>query len=96
MVAEEQIDNLIQAGWQVLLSDFDVVAFQNWRKKAFDCLHALLGADHIYTQYFRNFVKEWEETNLLTGGGILIAAKEIMDKPYWHEEGLPGPMNRIN
>jgi hypothetical protein len=80
MRAEKQIDDLIEAGWHVLLSDFDSTAFQNWRKQAFDCLNALCGPDHTYTQYFKHYVQEQHEANLLTGKGILIAAKETMSR----------------
>lgn len=50
MKAENQIDELIMAGWRVVDSDFDPVAFHLWRLKAFDCLTAMFGPDHVYTQ----------------------------------------------
>ncbi len=46
---ERKIDELIDAGWDVLYSDFDVRAFDQWKKSAFSCLSALLGPDHKYT-----------------------------------------------
>jgi hypothetical protein len=73
---EGQIDDLIEAGWYVLESDFDPVAFVNWRQKALNCLKILLGPDHPYTEYFKDFVTEAEKCQLLTGTGILTAAKE--------------------
>jgi hypothetical protein len=75
---ERKIDELIDAGWDVLYSDFDVRAFDQWKKSAFSCLSALLGPDHKYTQSFRNYVATGEEMSLLVGGGILTAAKEEM------------------
>jgi hypothetical protein len=76
--AEKRIDDLIEAGWQVLDSDFDETAFQNWRREAFECLNAMLGPEHAYTQYFKGYVHHPQRAALLTGGGILSAAKEKM------------------
>jgi hypothetical protein len=78
MCVERRIDDLIQAGWGVLESDFHPDAFQNWRRKAFYCLNTLLGPDHFYTKHFGSHVQEAEKKNLLVGGGILTAAKEKM------------------
>lgn len=78
MCVQRRIDDLIQAGRSVLESNFHPAAFQNWRKEAFYCLNALVGPDHAYTEYFRNYVQESEKTALLVGGGILAAAKEKM------------------
>jgi hypothetical protein len=36
----------------------------------------VLGGEHTYTQYFREFVRDENECDLLAGIGILIAAKE--------------------
>ena len=76
MTAEQSIDDLIEAGWHVLDSNFDATAFANWRKKALDCVTALLGPSHTYTCYFREFVEEGETESLMIGEGILAAAKE--------------------
>lgn len=76
---EEQIDNLIEAGWHVLDTDFDRAAFINWRQRAFECLRTLLGPDHPYTACFRAFVVHEEKSDLLAGTGILVAAKH---KPH--------------
>jgi hypothetical protein len=78
MLSEKRIDDLIEAGWHVLESDFDENAFQNWRREAFKCLAAMLGPDHTYTRYFKKFVDQHPRAGLLTGGGILGAAKEEM------------------
>lgn len=76
MSVEQRIDDLIEAGWGVLDSDFDPVAFHRWRRRAFDCLTAMLGSDHVYTRHFENFVRLGGKTDLLAAGGILSAAKE--------------------
>lgn len=76
MSVEQRIDDLIEAGWGVLDSDFDPVAFERWRRRAFDCLTAVVGPDHIYTRHFENFVRQGGKKDLLAAGGILSAAKE--------------------
>ena len=76
MSVEKRIDDLIEAGWGVLDSDFDPSAFQLWRRSAFDCLTAMFGPDHVYTRHFENFVRQGGKTDLLAAGGILSAAKE--------------------
>ncbi len=76
MSTERIIDDLIEAGWHVLDTDFDAAAFQHWRLRACNCLEALLGPNHQYTQSFRSFVREAEAKSLLAGGGILAATKE--------------------
>jgi hypothetical protein len=70
------IDTLIEAGWRVVESGFDPLAFDQWRQTAFDCLLAIFGPHHAYTQYFAAFVKRPDTSNLLAGGGLLVAAKQ--------------------
>lgn len=76
MVLEKSIDDLIQAGWNVLDSDFDPEAFRYWRQQALNCLTELLGPEHSYTRSFKNYVREAQVKSLLAGGGILAATKE--------------------
>jgi hypothetical protein len=76
MSVEERIDDLIEAGWGVLDSDFDPVAFHRWRRRAFDCLTAVVGLNHVYTRHFQNFVGQSGKKELLAAGGILRPAKE--------------------
>ncbi len=76
MKIEDQIDELIKAGWGVVESDFDLVSFQHWRLQAFECLNAMLGPDHVYTKYFEQFAKKGDKTHLLAAGGVLFAAKQ--------------------
>lgn len=80
MVLEQTIDDLIQAGWHVLDTDFDEKAFQNWKRQAFTCLSALLGPDHIYTQRFNDYVRQSDQKQVMAGGGLLVAAKEEIKK----------------
>ncbi len=76
MSPEQLVDNLIEAGWHVIDTDFDMMAFTHWRKQALDCIGALMGPAHAYTHYFRDFVEQAEKASLLTGEGILVATKE--------------------
>jgi hypothetical protein len=78
MAIDGRIDDLIEAGWGVLDSDCDPVAFQRWRCRALDCLTALVGPDHVYTRQFGNFVRQGGEGDLLVAGGIRSTAKEQM------------------
>ncbi len=78
MEVEHRIDELINAGRGVVESDFDPVAFKHWRLKAFECLAAMFGPDHVYTKYFEYFVKQGDKTSALAAGGVLVAAKEQM------------------
>ena len=76
MKIEQRIDELIKAGWEVVDSDFDPVAFQHWRAKAFECINAMFGSDHVYTKYFQRFVQEDRRANALAAEGVLSAAKQ--------------------
>ena len=75
-MVERTIDELIEAGWYVLESDFDPRAFVQWKLRALECVECLMGADHPYTQYFNSFVTRPASTDLLAGEGILNAMKE--------------------
>ena len=76
MSVDGRIDDLIEAGWAVFDSDFDPIAFHHWRRKAFDCLTALLGPDHAYPRQFEYLVRQGGKTDLLAAAGILSAAQQ--------------------
>ncbi len=76
MIAAKMIDDVIEAGWYVVESDFDATAFRTWKEQAFQCVANLMGPDHPYTHYFGEFVSEAKKNNVLTGEGILAAVKE--------------------
>jgi len=78
MTSVQRIDDLIEAAWNVIDEEFDVRAMYQWKKKAFEFLADEFGPDHYYTQYFKSHVTKMERQNLLTGGGILTAAKEVI------------------
>ena len=58
MPIERLIDELIDAGWTVIETDFDEKAFARWRQSAYDCVAALLAPDHPCLRFFRDHVKE--------------------------------------
>ncbi len=80
MSMESSLDELIKAGWKVLESDFNPAAFRNWQAKAFECLTEMFGPDHIYTKYFEHFAQDGRKKHVLAAGGVLIAAKQQMDR----------------
>lgn len=80
---ERKIDALIEAGWRVLESDFDEKAFLHWRKRARECLEALLGPSHTYTEHFKYSMGQSEASTLLSGVGVLaaVALSGLHDAP---------------
>jgi hypothetical protein len=74
VVSERELDALIRAGWRVLETDFDETAFLRWRTRAYECLEALVGPHHVYTEHFRINMSEPELITILSGVGILGAA----------------------
>lgn len=72
------LTSLINAAQVSLENRFDPQAFLSWQSLAFLTLTALLGPLHYYTQNFKLFTSERNERSVLTGEGILIAAREVM------------------
>jgi hypothetical protein len=90
MDAVKQIEELIEAGWHVLDTDFDEDAFQEWREKAYKYIVATVGEHHPYAGYFRQYVRKSKPTDILAGGGILIATKEGVAANRYKEGRLAG------
>ncbi len=42
---EKKLDKLIEAGWNVLKTDYDPIALREWREQACECMSDLLGPD---------------------------------------------------
>jgi hypothetical protein len=80
MPIEGKIDALIDAGWYVLETGFDREAFLHWRVRAYECLIALLGPGHHYTEHFRSTVRQSDASDILAGVGVLAAAS-LTDLP---------------
>ncbi len=70
-----KIDALIVAGWRALEAGFSEGAFQDWRKQAYDCVVYLFGQGHPYSGYFRRDVEKALKSSVLTGIGLLTAAR---------------------
>jgi hypothetical protein len=71
-----KIDDLIETSRNAMGDDFDLRAIYEWKRQAVQYLAEHLGEDHYYTQYFTSHMKEIEQKTLLTGGGLLVAARE--------------------
>jgi hypothetical protein len=81
MTANRQIDHMIEAGWKVLDSDFDESAFLAWRKRAADCLKALVGSDHSCTKDFLRLIRETEEKSGFRCEGVFyLSLRDIKVK----------------
>jgi hypothetical protein len=77
MSTTRALDDLIEAGWHVLDTDFDPAAFHHWRRQASFCLEALLGRGNPYPQSFTN--SEPEEKDLLADRAILTPTMEQLE-----------------
>jgi hypothetical protein len=55
MNSEKRLDDLIEAGWHVIDSEFDRQALMFWKKKAYDFLTDFVGPEHASTQVFKSF-----------------------------------------
>ena len=71
------LTSLINSAKGILGKGFDAQAFLSWQSLAFVTLTNLLGPLHYYTQSFKLLTSERNERSLLTGEGILIAAREM-------------------
>ncbi len=74
--AKQNFEGLIKAGWDVIDGDFDEIAFLEWRRTAVEYLTETLGSDHYYTKRFSNKVLQAEAVGVLSGTGLLSAARE--------------------
>ena len=68
---------LIDSARVILDNRFDAQVFLSWQSLSFMTLTNLLGPLHYYTQNFKLLTSERNERSLLTGKGILIAAREM-------------------
>jgi hypothetical protein len=68
---------LIRAAGIILHNEFDPQLFLTWKSSSFITLTNLLGPLHTYTENFSLLTAEINVRSLLTGKGILIAAREL-------------------
>lgn len=78
----DRINDLINLAQSLLDSGFDVQTFLNWETAAFLALVSLLGPFHFYTQNFKRLTSDNTPMGLLTGAGILMAAREEAHKAF--------------
>jgi hypothetical protein len=71
------LTSLINSAKVILSKRFDAQAFLSWQSLAFVTLSNLLGPLHYYPQNFKLLTSEKNERSLLTGEGLLIAAREM-------------------
>ena len=86
MSFEKQFEDLIEAGKNVIDTDFDPIAFQQWRTHAVMCLSALMGYNHAYAKCFVAHHKDPKQNNLVVGGGILEEANHGLLKKFHGEQ----------
>ena len=72
---DEAFEALVEAGYQVVETDFDENSFRKWRQKAINCIAALLGAEHPYTRSFSEHVLRRDLNSLFLGRGLVYATK---------------------
>jgi hypothetical protein len=72
------LTSLISSAQGILDKRFDAQVFLSWQSLGLLTLTKLLGPLHYYTRNFKLFTSERNERSVLTGEGILIAAREMM------------------
>lgn len=85
MNSGKRLDDLIEAGWHVVDSEFDVEALYYWKKKALDFLTDFVGPDHACTRSFKDRIQQTEQFGLLDGTDIFGAGGN--DAPTIEEDG---------
>jgi hypothetical protein len=73
MYSGKRLDDLIEAGWHVVDTEFDARALYYWRKKALDFLTDFVGPDHACTQIFRHGIEQPELFDCLDGSEVFAA-----------------------
>ena len=86
MSFEKQFEDLIEAGKNVIDTDFDPISFQQWRTHAVTCLSAPMGYNHAYAKCFVSHHKDPKQNNLVVGGGILAEANHGLLKKFHGEQ----------
>ena len=85
MYSGKSLDDLIEAGWHVIDTEFDAGAFYYWKRKALAFLTDFVGPDHESTRSFRNCIEQTEGFDPLDRSGILTASSN--DTRTIEEEG---------
>ena len=80
MLIGKHIEDLIEDGWNVIESDSDSAALQDWKRKVSDAFKTILGPDHTYSTYGGDSPLKGEKINVPARAGLLVAAKEHVPK----------------
>lgn len=88
MQSRHRIEDLIQAGWRILNGPGDDQESAQWKARALDCIERLFGPDHIYVSYLRESFGRSGRLSVLSGAGILDAAREQLNEPIPKSSGL--------
>lgn len=78
MSGDQKFEEMIQAGWEVAARNFHENAILKWRKQAGSFLTEMLGPDHPYTLNLVDQTSKTGAIRILSGIGVLCAAKESM------------------
>ena len=78
MSAEQKFEEIIKAGWKVVARDFHEIESLKWRERACEFLTETLGSDHPYTLNLGDKASKLVAMRVLSGLGVLYAAKESM------------------
>lgn len=76
----DSLNELINLAQSILDSGFDAQTFLNWQSLSFLALVGILGPYHYYTRNFKRLTSEKSPRGLLAGEGILLAAKEQIQR----------------
>ncbi len=73
MYSGKRLDDLIEAGWHVVDTEYDAEALYHWKKKVLDFLTDFVGPDHACTQSFKHRIQQTELFDHFDGSEILAA-----------------------
>lgn len=62
MHLEKRLEDLIEAGWHVVDTEYDADALYFWKRKAADFFSDFLGPEHVFTREFRERVNNLERS----------------------------------
>ena len=75
MSFEKQFDDMIEAGRNVIDTDFDPVAFQQWRAHAITCLSSSMEHDPAYAKWYLKAAGKGKRSGSIQNGNYLYAGE---------------------
>jgi len=79
MQLEKRIEHIIKTASEHLANDVDQDTCRTVSKQALNCVEALVGEDHPYTNLLKEVADEGKEEGLSTARGVLWAAKLLVE-----------------